>query len=462
MRYAVETTVEFLPMIPAAVSEVYESVEPFGEFIPEIPWFGPLIVEPAAPVILSPARFTANRKALVNRLKSVSAFSPRRTCKPILQTVRLSVNGTVELTACSLEQQITTADDYDRSGDIVGLVNPKSLLAILKTVKTPDVECELSADLLTVKGGMATLSIPVEYDPQEYPTMNPGTPDVSLTVYSADLLRGLSQTMYATDETSTRYAFNGVLFELLGIDCGPEQTTPLILVGSDGRRLANHEVGDCLVNSGKVKDATYVVPTSFLKSLESFIRSTETVQVNLEAYRLPPEGSTIAPGGYVEIIGDTWRAVARLVEGRYPKYRDCVPTVFNREIAFKRVELIDALTIASVATSDESRGVDFSFPNEDGEMTVTLSAKSFGTTQSQMTVRAAAVWQADAGERMDTGKFDYNGVTFDPFYVLEYLRNLPATAEYVAINYIDSESAVVWRAAHVAGYGVVMPLHRDR
>ena len=65
--------------------------------------------------------------------------------------------------------------------------------------------------------------------------------------------------------------------------------------------------------------------------------------------------------------GESFSAVSRLVEGRFPKYQDIVPATSERELTFPAADLLSAINLAMVATSEETRGVDFEIPDVTGD-----------------------------------------------------------------------------------------------
>src|SRR5262249_21537401 len=104
--------------------------------------------------------------------------------------------------------------------------------------------------------------------------------------------------------------------------------------------------------------------------------------------------------------------------------------------------LHSAVRQAAIVTSEESRGVDFTF--ESG--TLTLAGKTAELGQSRVELRIA-----------------YDGaalsITLDPRHVSDFLRGLDPE-KVVTIDLKDSESAAVCSTDDGYGY-VIMPLARD-
>jgi DNA polymerase-3 subunit beta len=135
---------------------------------------------------------------------------------------------------------------------------------------------------------------------------------------------------------------------------------------------------------------------------------------------------------------------ARLVEGRFPKWRDVFP---QRRDAVK-IELIvgpvfSALRQASVVASDESRGIDFVFGA--GSLVMTGSSSDFGSARVELPI------SYDGPSR---------GVTLDHRYVADFLRVLDVDKQFT-VEVEDEESPALFTTDDGYGY-VVMPLARRK
>jgi DNA polymerase-3 subunit beta len=134
---------------------------------------------------------------------------------------------------------------------------------------------------------------------------------------------------------------------------------------------------------------------------------------------------------------------SRLVEGRFPKWRD----VFPQRISVARIELTvgplhSAVRQAAIVTSEESRGVDFNF--EAGTLVLSGRAAEMGQSRVELPI-------------------GYDGpalsITLDPRYVSDFLKVLDPE-RVVTIELKDAESAAVCSTDDGYGY-VIMPLARD-
>ena len=135
---------------------------------------------------------------------------------------------------------------------------------------------------------------------------------------------------------------------------------------------------------------------------------------------------------------------SRLVEGRFPKWRD----VFPRRENITRIDLTvgpfwAAVRQAAIVTSEERRGVDFKFG--EGKLVLQAHGAEYGESHVELPIA-------------------YDGaditITLDPRYLNDFLRVLNPEATLV-VELRDGESAAVCSTDDGYAY-VIMPLARDQ
>jgi DNA polymerase-3 subunit beta len=367
-----------------------------------------------------------NREGLLTAFGMVSGVVPARSPKPILQNVKLVADadeGSI-LMATDLEVGIrhrVIGMKVERPGSAI--LPTARFGSILRTSADPELALEAEGDHLVVRGLRSEFTLPGE-DPGLYPEV----PDFASTGYhevaAADLRKLIRRTIFATDVESTRYALGGVLVELAA--------GSITMVGTDGRRLARMSAGAEARNDAPAPAGSPVVPVKALKLIER----------NLDDGDPPVH---IAIQGTTAVLIRTERAViySRLVEGRFPRYQDVFPANVEVKIRLEVGPLRLAVEQASIVTSEESRGVDFSFGN--GVLKLSSQAADVGSSHVELPI-------AYEGKPVE--------ITFDPRYLTDALKTLEDTAAVTA-ELIDAKNAAVFKTDDSYTY-VVMPLTRDR
>ena len=370
-------------------------------------------------------KFTCERDKILSAFQTAATVAPSRSPKPILRNVKLVVG-----------EQATTilATDMEAAVrlEVEGIQVESPGTAVLPVAEfgsilreSTDVKLCVESDMqgTLVKGEHSEFKLPGE-NPDEYPEVV-SFEDENYHELSARLAQELiRRTLFATDTESSRYALGGVLLEF--------EADKITAVGTDGRRLAKME-GPCqTVGTCEQDGSTTIVPAKSMQLIERALGSVDTdVRMAVHAN---------------DILVKSARATiySRLVEGRFPKWRDVFPA--RREAV--QIELAvgplhSAVRQAAIVASEESRGIDFSF----GDGTLVLS----GTT-------------AEVGQTRVELPIPYDGPTIalvlDHRYVSDFLRVLDPE-KVITFEIENSESAAVLSTDDGYRY-VIMPLARER
>jgi DNA polymerase III subunit beta len=370
-------------------------------------------------------KITCNREKLLHAFQTVAVIAPARSPKPILQNVKLEVSkDSATLMATDLEVGIR----YEADGvevDVPGAaVLPVGRFgSILRESSDATFRIESDNEGTSVRGERSQFKLPSE-NPQDFPAIAEFG-EQSYYELSARLFRELiRRTIFATDNESSRYALGGVKLEW--------NENLLTAVGTDGRRLAKMEGPAQGVGQPAPFGDVTVVPTRAMNLLER---------------ALADDGSEVQLAvRQNDILVKNPRATiySRLLEGRYPRWRDVFPQRANSiKIDLTVGPVYSAVRQAAIVTSEESRGIDFTF----GSGSLVLAGQTAEVGQSRVELPIA-----------------YDGtpitITLDPRFVIDFLKVLDAEKPFT-IDLQDSDSAAVCTTDDGYGY-VIMPLARDR
>jgi DNA polymerase-3 subunit beta len=353
------------------------------------------------------------RAALAAVLRAV----PTRHAKPILANVRL---GDGLLTGTDLEVRIDREIEYH--GEAM-LLPAYRLNAILDVAVGSEVSLIPNGGVVVVKCGSGEWKLPTE-DASEYPSWEPNELKSICRLPADQFRRAARATTYATDSESSRYALGGVMLDVESTADGSRQHW----VGTDGRRLACVET-----ESDDAVDASQtIVPARLLATVASMATGDGSVQVesNGKEVRFSLDGCTIT---------------GRLVDGRYPRWRDVVGEAEGEPTVIDVVELLQAVQSAAIVTSEQSKGISLTWTAS----TLVLVGRSSEYGESCVICPTIA-----AGSTAST--------KLDPRYVIDFLdpKHLPADEEpHVDVYVKDAQSRVLLRCGPYTG--VIMPLAED-
>lgn len=367
---------------------------------------------------------TCNRAMFSAAFSLAASAVPSRTPRDVLKNVLLSVSSTgVELIGTDQEMGIrcvvngvTTAS----AGEV--LLPTARLSSILRELQDETFTLEIEDRSILLRTNASRFRLSSE-DPAEFPPVPTFTEWDFFRIPAAVFRTMIRRTSFATDTESTRYALGGLLLEF-----GSGTVT---LAATDSRRLAVATAACEPHGNPSLPTRTTVVPTKAMSLLERSIDpSAEFVEIAVH------DSDVVMRSGNCTIT-------SRLVEGRFPRYRDVIPAAGQYSIPIPVGPFFSAVRQSQIVTDEESRGVDFCF--HDSHLTLSSQAGSVGDSQVSMPV-----------------EFPHPElrITFDPKFVSEFLRVLSPEST-VELQLTDSDTAAVFRVEDSYTY-VVMPLSQNR
>jgi DNA polymerase-3 subunit beta len=361
-----------------------------------------------------------HREGLLSACQLASVAVATRDVKPILKNLKAIVDeDRCTLMATDLELGIrleVRGVKVEESGEAI--LPAARLTAILRESSDEELSLEASPDACVVRGQYNEFEMPSE-DPGEFPDIPSFAGEKYHELPAGQLREMIRRTIFAVAAENPRYALTGIMWELTGPSAR--------LVATDGRRLAVVD-GPATAHGGHdTKGQTPVVPTKAMGLLERNLQDPdEMVRVSL------------SPN---EALFKTERAMiySRLVEGRYPPYREVFPKKQTVKVPLVVGPFHAAVRQAAIMTDDESKKVVFGF----GPKKLTLQARGAATGRSKVEL-----------------PLDYDGkavnISFDPKYVTDLLRVLnPEDA--LTLELIDGNSVALFKSGDHYSY-IVMPL----
>jgi DNA polymerase-3 subunit beta len=369
-------------------------------------------------------KIVCSREALLASFQVAAMVAPTRSPKPILQNVKLEANEQeVVLMATDLDFSVRVAvADVQVHKPGVAILPVQRFSALLRESSDDQLTLESTERGYRVKGERAEYKLPAE-NPDEFPTIPPFREERYHVVAAPLFHEIVSRTEYATDTESSRFALGGVLLELEG--------DRLIAVGTDGRRLAKMEGPAESVGGHSTSETQTIVRAQSMKMLGRGISAAD------EYVHICSRGN--------DIVLRTPRAtfISRLVEGRFPRWRDVIPTHRDSvQISLPVGPFYAAVRQASVVASEDKKGVDFEFGN--GKLVLRAENPNLGESRVEMPI-------------------PYDGsvvhIKLDQRFLADFLKVLKAE-EMVMVDVLDADSAALLSTDDGYSY-VLMPLAGD-
>ena len=371
-------------------------------------------------------KITCQREPLTAAFSLAASVAPARSPKEILQNVKVTAAGD-KLTLTATDMEVGIRLDLSEGVEIemegTALLPVQRMNAILRESNDEILTLETDDSGILIRGSRSRFKLPGS-NPDEFPNVTSFDEDKYHVVPTRLFREMVKRTVFATDAESSRYALGGVLLEM--------EDASVLAVGTDGRRLARMQGTGEAVGGHKTTGTTTIVPTRAIQLMEKAVSDRD-------------ESVDIAARGN-DLLIRTPQAViySRLVEGRYPNWRQVFPTRDNAvQIDMAVGPLFAALRQAAIVTDHESRGVDFTFA--DGTLKLEANTAEIGESQIELPI-------AYDGESIT--------LTMDHRYLADFCKVMDS--ESIFVMEIESSGSPALLTTD-DGYGyVIMPMSRDR
>jgi DNA polymerase III subunit beta len=329
-----------------------------------------------------------NRAALQEALTTVMTVIPGRTPKPVLQCMRVTADkDAIHLSATDLEVGITytiSQVEVSKTGTVV--IPADKFSSIVRESADDTIEMETDENSAHLRGSDSVFTVYTQ-DPAQYPAVPGFDGQADFEVNMLHLQEAIQQTLFSAARESTRYALNGVLWEVHG--------KKLSLVATDGRRLAKSILS--LDKTAKEPQGRTIVPSKAMSLLEK-IPATEKTTASLKF-----------ADNQLTVTCESVVISSNLVEGNFPKYEDIIPKDYEKKLVLSTSAFHSAVKRAALLAGEDSKGIRLALNK--GKMIITSRAPETGDAQIDMAVEYA-------GESIEVG--------FNPQYLVDVLRVLKA------------------------------------
>jgi len=356
------------------------------------------------------------REQFLAGVSLVSSICSGKTTKPILQNMKfIASKEELQILGTDLEVAMRykmPGDGVDEPGEAV--VSATKLLSILKECSGETVEFVTDQRVCSINSSDGKFKL-VGDDPEEFPNI-PVFGDDDYTVIDGNIFNSYANlTTFAAARDMGRYAFNGILLEIL--------EKGMQFVATDGRRLA-------VAGSGGDDNpvvASAIVPVKGLQQMSKGfgIEAAEELWLKID------KNQVVMKTQQLEVA-------ARKLEGEFPNYTDVVPSHDGKTCYVNTTALHSAVRKASITAGEEARSVRFSF--SPGLLTIFSRHEGVGEAEVELPVKYD-------GEQLE--------ITYNPDFIMDYLRVVDE--EELKLEFKDNMSAGLFRAGDESIY-VVMPI----
>ena len=345
---------------------------------------------------------TFQTSQLKSAYSAAAAAIPTKTAKDVLKSILLQSTPT----GCRLvggDSDLIVSASLPIQEHFGEVLLPQALGAILRETTAETIELTSWDVKVIVKAGSSRFVLAIG-DAAEYPPP-PDPAGEARSLLGATLCAAIDSTIHAIDNESTRFALSGIAIEGDAV------------VATDARRLAVYALPE------PITEQQIKVPAKAAQILRRSFSIVDRVQVRTD-------------GNTATFTSDSISVHCRLLEGRFPRWRDVIPTAWQIGCTVNADSLLRAVRLTA-ATTDKD---DLSVTLEIGPQAIKLnSSGSIGEGEQSVDCHSDGAVTIRAGS----------------LYLAHALGTFPAD-QLVTIRAIDSESAIMLELS--GNRQIIMPL----
>ncbi|WP_309397259.1 DNA polymerase III subunit beta [Cerasicoccus maritimus] len=317
-------------------------------------------------------KFKIHRDHFATGLQQVLNVVGSRATMPILSNVLIQAEGNqLSLTTTNLDLGIRCRikAEVEQPGGITLPV--RKLATIVRALPNSEIEVDASSgnQAKITSGGSLFRIMGISED--EFPPLPSFADQHIFNLPQDDVVGMLKNVSYAQSKDENRYILNGVFFQF--------RDNQMTLVATDGRRLAlcSKEVEVVEDNAGDL-----ILPAKTVDELQRLLGQGETVKITFSDRQVAFEIqiATDDDSGLVDSI----YLVSKIVEGKYPDYKQVIPKETENRIKIERELLAECVQRAALVTSDKNNSVKLKL--SDNLLEITGSSPEYGESHESMAI----------------------------------------------------------------------------
>lgn len=364
-------------------------------------------------------KIISTQENLSKGLNVVSHITQKNISLPILNNVLIKTeNGIIKFITTNLEIGIIcqVRGRVDEQGSFT--VNAKTLTEYISYLPKEKVEMKTDKQqiqIYTEKSQTKINGLPED----DFPLIPVIERKEKIVVDSKELKKAIQNTSFAASTDSTRIEISGILFKI--------DSDSFYLVATDSYRLAERKIK---LKEKKCNEREVIIP---IKTLQEVARILPDEDSDVEIYFT--ENQILFLTQNIEIV-------SRLVDGRYPDYKQIIPQNHKTKVVINRNEFIKSVKSASLFCQPGINDIHLSFLPQKKEVVIKTVNNQLGENISRIDAEVLG---------------DENQIVFNYRYLLDGLNNIES--DDAVLEIIDEANPGVLKNKDKDGYlYLIMPI----
>ncbi len=340
-------------------------------------------------------KITCTQENLSKGLQIVSHIASKNISLPILSNVLLKTEeGILKLMTTNLEMGIVckVRGKVEKEGSFT--VQAKTMSDYINLLPKENIVIELEDQNLKIKSNNSKTSMK-GIESSEFPLIPQIESKENIEINGKILKNALNSVAFSVSFDDTRPEINGVYFNFT--------SNSLVLVATDSYRLAEKTI----VLNKEVRDQNFIVPIKTIQELVRIIGDedeTLLIQTNDNQVVFSIDGAKLS---------------SRLIEGKYPDYKQIIPNEYKTLTVLNTSDLIKTVKRASLFCKAGSNDILIKFVIENNEIIISANNMQIGESEAKQEAKVEGV---------------ENNIIFNYRFLLEGLQNIEDEECILEIN----------------------------
>lgn len=330
-------------------------------------------------------KFFCTQENLNKALFAVEKIITKNTTLPVLSNVLMETdNGRLKVSATNLEIGVSCwiGAKIEKEGSIT--IPARVLASYIAKLPNKKINLEtnknnvlnITLDEITTNiKGMDAKEFPIIPKLGEYPAGE---------VKNIDFKNALLSTIMASATSEVRPELSGVY---LFFDFSKKSLT---VVATDSHRLAEKIIPLAKGSSQQEENISVILPKNTAQELIRVLDSAAQTEITVSSNQ-------------ILFSMDGINLISRLIDSKYPDYKQIIPQVFEMEISFETKTLINLIRIAGLFSDAQLMNVVFKTDIASSQVIIKSESDQIGSNEAKVKAKIK-VKAKESGEKKDAGK----------------------------------------------------------
>ncbi|MFO8239369.1 MAG: DNA polymerase III subunit beta [Dissulfuribacterales bacterium] len=371
-------------------------------------------------------KFSVKKNDFLNPLSKIQTIIDKKTSMTIINNVLIYTDENylfVEATDLEISYKSKIPCSVTEQGAIT--INARKFYEIVKEFPSEEIFFEEYKDTWLKIGADEKAEYKIGgIAPDDFPKFRHISRENAVDLESSIIREMIEKTIFSSSYDDRKYSLSGIYFEEENDDEGKSQ---IRMVSSDGHRLSLMEKN--ITEKGLRLEQGVIIPKKGAQEIRKIIEGHERMIWGFD-------------NNFCFVKCNNDHLVVRLVEGKFPDYRNIIPKSRDRYLTFNRLEVFNTLKRISIFSSDTTfRGVKASVKPK--------------------LIEIESLYK-EIGEAKETINIDYSGEPFEIAFNAKYLMDALSVmdSDRVELTANNSESPCLLTGKEDIGFlGLIMPMN---